>query len=66
VLEAQVHEASIQDRDGAPRLIESVKQSYPSLVKFFADGGYAGDKLASAIAHVEDIVIEIVKRSDTA
>ena len=66
VLEAQVHEASIQDRDGAPGVIESAKQSYPSLVKFFADGGYAGEKLASAISHIEDLAIEIVKRSDDA
>jgi transposase len=66
VLDAQVHEASIQDRDGAPGLIESVKQSYPSLVKVFADGGYAGEKLASAISHVADLAIEIVKRSDAA
>jgi hypothetical protein len=44
VLEAQVHVASIQDRDGAPDLIESAKQSYPSLLKFFAYGGYEGEK----------------------
>jgi len=66
VLDAQVHVASIQDRDGAPDLIESAKQSYPSLIKVFADGGYAGEKLVSAISHIEDLVVEIVKRSDIA
>jgi len=66
MLEGQVHAASIQDRDGAPGVIESVKQSFPTLVKFFADGGYAGDKLASAISHIEDVAVEIVKRSDAA
>jgi hypothetical protein len=64
VLEAQVHEASIQDRDGASSLIASAKQSCPSLVNVFAEGGYAGEKLAAALSHIEDMVIEIVKRSD--
>jgi transposase len=66
MLEGQVHAAGIQDRDGAPGVIESVKQSFPTVVKFFADGGYAGDKLASAISHIEDVAVEIVKRSDDA
>jgi len=65
VLEAIVHEADIQDRDGAPVVIESVRQTYPSLVKLFADGGYAGEKLSAAIAHIEGLAMEIVKRSDT-
>jgi len=65
VLEVIVHEADIQDRDGAPMVIESLRQSYPSLVKLFADGGYAGEKLSAAIAHIEGLAIEIVKRSDT-
>lgn len=32
--------------------------------KLFADGGYAGEKLATAVAHIEALAIEIVKRSD--
>ncbi len=47
-------------------MIESVKQSFATVVKLFADGGYAGDKLASAISHIEDVAVEIVKRSDAA
>jgi len=66
VLEAIVHAADIQDRDGAPMVIESVRQTYPSLVKLFADGGYAGEKLSTAIAHIEGLAMEIVKRSDAA
>ncbi len=66
VLEAIVHEADIQDRDGAPMVIESMRQTYPSLVKLFADGGYAGEKLSAAIAHIDGLAIEIVKRSDIA
>src|ERR1700722_2251095 len=49
-----------------PMVIESVRQTYPSLVKLFADGGYAGEKLSAAIAHIEGLAIEIVKRADAA
>jgi transposase len=65
VLDAIVHTADIQDRDGAPGLIESVKDNVPTLVRIFADGGYAGEKLATAIAHIDGLALEIVKRSDT-
>lgn len=54
--------AGIQDRDGAPDLIERCRGAYPSLSRFFADGGYAGQKLADA---VDRLAIEIVNRSDT-
>jgi len=66
MLEAVVHTADIQDRDGAVPLIEAVKERFSSLVKIFADGGYSGTKLTAALAHIEGVVIEIVKRSDTA
>ena len=56
--------ADIQDRDGAPDLIERCRDAYPSLSRFFADGGYAGQKLAAAIAHIDHLAIEIVRRSD--
>lgn len=66
LLDAVVHPADIQDRDGAPAVIESARDSYPSLTKLFADGGYAGEKLRTAVAHIETLAIEIVKRSDSA
>ena len=66
MLEGIVHEASIQDRDGAPGLIEIVTESFPTLEKLFADGGYAGEKLEAALAHIEGLALEIVKRSDSA
>lgn len=65
ILEAIVQEADIQDRDGAPMVIESVRQTYPSLINLFADCGFAGEKLSAAIAHIEGLAIAIVKRSDT-
>ncbi len=61
-----VHPANVQDRDGAPELLASVRSAFPWLRHVFADGGYAGDKLRSALEHLGDWAIEIVKRSDTA
>lgn len=66
VLDAIVHTADIQDRDGAPGLIEGARDSFPTLVKLFADGGYAGQKLAAAVSHIKGLDLEIVKRSDRA
>jgi hypothetical protein len=40
-----VHEASIQDRDGAPALLQLIRSAFPWLRHVFADGGYAGQKL---------------------
>lgn len=65
LLKGIVHTADIQDRDGAPEIIESARRHFPGLIKLFADGGYAGEKFSTAIAHLKGLVIEIVKRSDT-
>jgi transposase len=54
----------IQDRDGAPGLLASIRYLFPWLRHVFADGGYAGDKLTTALAQHGDWRIEIVKRSD--
>ena len=64
LLDALVRPADIQDRDGAPGLIARCRDAYPSLARFFADGGYAGQKLQTAIAHLDRLAIEIIKRSD--
>lgn len=64
LLDVLVHSADIQDRDGAPDLIERCRDAYPSLARLFADGGYAGPKLEAAIAHLDRLAIEIVRRSD--
>ena len=44
-----VHEADIQDRDGAPCVLASIRALYPWLRHVFADGGYAGPKLRAAL-----------------
>ena len=63
---AIVHHAGIQDRDGAPDVLKSVKSLYPWLRHVFADGGYAGPKLNGRLAKIGKWTIQIVKRSDTA
>ena len=63
---AIVHEANIQDRDGAVPLLTSIRQRWPWLRHVFADGGYAGSKLEEALARAGRWTLEIVKRSDAA
>lgn len=60
-----IHGADIQDRDGAPALLKSVRSSYPWLRHVFADGGYAGPKLQGALEKIGRWTMQIVKRSDT-
>ena len=45
---ALVHPADIQDRDGAPALLASIRYRFPWLRHIFADGAYAGPKLKAA------------------
>ena len=57
-----VHSAGIQDRDGAPEVLKSIRYSHPNLRHIFADGGYAGPKLRDALEGIGDWTIQIVKR----
>lgn len=61
-----VHAADIQDRDGAPAVLKTILGRWPWLRHVFADGAYAGPKLAGALRGMGDWTLEIVKRSDTA
>jgi transposase len=63
---AVVHPADIQDRDGAPMVLAGARFLYPWLRHVFADGGYGGAKLATALGKIGDWTIEIVKRCDAA
>lgn len=63
---AIVHVASVQDRDGAPDLLRSVRTAFPWLRHVFADAAYAGDKLADKLPDLGNWTFEIVRRSDTA
>ena len=57
-----VHPADVQDRDGAAPLLASIRHAFPWLRHVFADGGYAGAKLATALAALGRWTLEIVKR----
>src|SRR6266545_1821677 len=63
---AVVHAADIQDRDGAPSLLSSIRSAFPWLRHVFADGGYAGEKLEQSLVPLGAWTIDIVKRSDVA
>ena len=60
-----VHSASVQDRDGAKLVLESVQGKLPRLKLVWADGGYAG-KLIDWAKQACGWVLEIVKRSEDA
>jgi transposase len=62
---AIVHEAGVQDRDGAPSLLAALRYAFPWLRHVFADGGYAGGKLETALKRLGKWTIEIVKRALT-
>jgi putative transposase len=63
---AQVHRADIQDRDGAVGVLASIRYLFPWLRHVFADGGYAGEKLATTLAGMGQWTLAIVKRPDEA
>ena len=66
MIEAVVHTADIQDRDGGPLVLKSIRGRFPWLSHIFADGGYAGDQFAGKVAKTGKWSIEIIKRSDAA
>ena len=63
---AIVHPADVQDRDGAPRLLKTLRSAFPWLRHVFADSAYAGRKLKRALAKLGEWTMEIVKRPDAA
>jgi putative transposase len=65
LLQAIVHAANIQDRDGGAMLLASLFGMFPFLVKLYADGGYQGPEFRNAVGEImAQINVEIVKRSD--
>ena len=50
----------------APCVLAAIRSLYPWLRHIFADGGYAGEKLRTALKRIGEWTIEIIKRSDTA
>lgn len=59
-LKLQVHAADIQDRDGAGPLLRASRPSWPFVQLAYADGGYAGPRVAEA----SPIRVEVVRKAD--
>jgi transposase len=59
---ARVYGADIQDRDGAVGVLASIRYLFPWLRHVFADGGYAGEKLATTLTGMGQRTLAIVKR----
>jgi transposase len=53
------HPASVQDRDGGGPLLCASRRIFPFIQRVFADGGYAGEKVAKATL----ILVEIVRKN---
>src|SRR5215212_3276717 len=66
LMEAIVHAADIQDRDGGVLLMASLFGMYPFLLKLYADAGYQGPQFQQGLKRVcRAVNVEIVRRSDT-
>lgn len=66
MLGAITHPANVQDRAGPPDVVAFARESFPTRAHLFADGGYAGEKLETALHDMNGPTIEIVKRPDGA
>lgn len=65
LMQALVHSADIQDRDGGVLLMGALFGRYPSLLKLYADSGYQGPKFQDGLKKVcRRVNVEIVKRTD--
>ncbi len=64
-MQAIVHSAAVQDRDGGVLLLATLFGRFPYLEKLFADSADQGPIFADALAKIlSRVKIEIVKRSD--
>jgi putative transposase len=63
VIEALVHTAGIQDRDGGKLLVSKAKTNGATFHKGYADGGYTGKFLEFA-KNIWNIDFEVVKRNE--
>ena len=61
-----VHSAGIQDRDGAPEVLEARRDRFLHRRHIFADAAYGGPKLKTALEDIGNGTLEIITQSDTA
>jgi len=52
LLDATVHSADIQDRDGGITLLATLFGAFPFLQKLFADSAYQGPIFREALSHI--------------
>src|SRR5271165_393327 len=65
LMQAIIHAADVQDRDGGVLLMGALFGLYPFLLKLYADSGYQGAKFQNGLmAACGQVNLEIVKRSD--
>jgi len=65
-MQAVVHAADIQDRDGGVLLMATLFGLYPFLLKLYADAGYQGPKFQQGLLQVcRAVNVEIVRRCDS-
>lgn len=64
LVQAVIHTAAVQDRDGAPLVLAEIIRRHPWLRHIFAPGGYAGDKFRQALRQLGKWTVDIIKRSD--
>ena len=64
-MQAIIHAADIQDRDGGALLVATLFGLYPFLSKLYADAGYQGPRFQDAVTRaMSQLEVEIVKRCD--
>jgi transposase len=63
-LNVVVQPGDVQDRDGAFHLLRRTRRLFPFIKRIFADGGYAGRKMALTVWRTGAWRLQIVKRSD--
>lgn len=67
ILKVRVHAADLQDRDGARLVLEQIDPPLAKLQLIWADGGYAGAKLADWMRQrfgPRPLRLQIVRRAD--
>jgi transposase len=66
-MQAVVHPADLQDRDGGVLVLATLFGLFPFLKKLFADAGYQGPQFRKQLAKLlPRLSVEIIKRSDSA
>ena len=64
-MQAVIHAADVQDRDGGVLLMGTLFGLYPFLLKLYADRGYQGPKFQAGLrAVLRQVDVEIVRRNE--